>query len=212
MEPLYHQTNKLVQETQHLFSLIEKRTPNLDIKEVENNIESKINLINSNCERLDVLCLKGPIFQRQNAKMRVDQLKYDSRHLTAALNSWRNKMIKKQREEAEREALLSRTFTTNDYVDIMIDHNAQHNSSLRNALHGMDDLLQNGGSILDSLRSQRLTLKGAHKRLIDIGNTLGLSNTTMRLIENRARQDGFILVGGMLFTLLVIVLVIVYLT
>ncbi|XP_076752417.1 Golgi SNAP receptor complex member 2 [Xylocopa sonorina] len=212
MEPLYHQTNKLVQETQHLFSLIEKRTPNLDIKEIENNIESKINLINSNCERLDVLCLKGPIFQRQNAKMRVDQLKYDSRHLTAALNSWRNKMIKKQREEAEREALLSRTFTTNDYVDIMIDHNAQHNSSLRNALHGMDDLLQNGGSILDSLRSQRITLKGAHKRLIDIGNTLGLSNTTMRLIENRARQDGFILVGGMLFTLLVIVLVIIYLT
>ncbi|CAK9802383.1 Golgi SNAP receptor complex member 2 [Anthophora quadrimaculata] len=211
METLYHQTNILVQETQHLFSQLEKRTPNLDVKDIENNIESKINLINSNCERLDILCLKGPIFQRQNAKMRVDQLKYDSRHLTAALNSWRNKMLKKQREEAEREALLSRQFTTNDHIDIMIDHNAQHNSSLKNALHGMDDLLQSGSSILDSLKSQRITLKGAHRKLIDIGNTLGLSNTTMRLIENRTRQDGFILVGGMLFTCVVIILVIIYL-
>ncbi|OAD60576.1 Golgi SNAP receptor complex member 2 [Eufriesea mexicana] len=212
MELLYHQTNKLVQETQHLFSQLEKRTPNLDVKEIENNIESKINLINSNCERLDVLCLKGPIFQRQNAKMRVDQLKYDSRHLTAALNSWRNKMIKKQREESEREALLSRTFTTNDHIDIMIDHNVQHNSSLRNAIHGVDDIIQSGSSILDSLRSQRITLKGAHKKLIDIGNTLGLSNTTMRLIEERIRQDGFVLVGGILFTCVVIVLVIIYFT
>ncbi|XP_076247191.1 Golgi SNAP receptor complex member 2 [Calliopsis andreniformis] len=212
MEALYHQTNKLVQETQHLFSQLEKRSPNLDVEEIENAIEAKISLINSNCERLDVLCLKGPIFQRQNAKMRVDQLKYDSRHLTAALNSWRNKMIKKQREEAEREALLSRTFTTNDHVDIMIDHNAQHNSSLQNAIHGVDDLIQSGSSILDNLRSQRITLKGAHKRLIDIGNTLGLSNTTMRLIEGRVRQDGFVLVGGMVFTCIVMVLVIIYFT
>lgn len=212
METLYHQTNKLVQETQHLFSQLEKTSPNLNIQEIEDNIESKINLINSNCERLDILCLKGPTFQRQNAKMRVDQLKYDSRHLTAALNSWRRKMIMKQREEAEREALLSRKFTTNAQVDIMIDHNVQHNSSLQNAIHGVDDLLQSGSNILDSLRSQRITLKGAHRRLIDIGNNLGLSNTTMRLIEQRTKQDGFILVGGMLFTIIVIILVIIYLT
>lgn len=165
----------------------------------------------SNCERLDVLCLKGPVSLRQNARMRVDQLKYDSRHLTAALNSWCNRVMRQQREEAEREALLARKFTTNDHVDILIDHTVQHNNSLNNAVHGIDDLLHQGSSVLDNLRSQRLTLKGAHKRLIDIGNTLGLSNTTMRLIEQRARQDGFILVAGMTITCIVIILVIVYL-
>ncbi|KAF7405447.1 hypothetical protein HZH66_004353 [Vespula vulgaris] len=212
METLYHQTNKLVQETQLLFSQLEKRSPNLDLKEIENAIEFKISLINSNCERLDVLCLKGSIspispFKRQNAKMRVDQLKYDSRHLNAALNSWRNQLIRKQQEEAEREALLSQTFTANDHIDIMIDQNTQHNYSLRNAVNGVDDLISHGTGILDSLRSQRITLKGAHKRLIDIGNTLGLSNTTMRLIEHRARQDGFILVGGAFLPLLRVLLV-----
>lgn len=144
--------------------------------------------------------------------MRVDQLKYDSRHLTAALNSWCSRVARQQREEAEREALLARKFTANDQVDILIDHTMQHNSSLHNTVHGVDDLLHQGSSVLDNLRSQRLTLKGAHKRLIDIGNTLGLSNTTMRLIEQRARQDGFILIAGMTFTCIVIVLVIVYLT
>ncbi|XP_011634211.1 Golgi SNAP receptor complex member 2 [Pogonomyrmex barbatus] len=212
MESLYHQTNKLIQETQHIFSQLERNLADTNVQEVKQTIEDKINLINSNCERLDVLCFKGPVSQRQNNKMRVDQLKYDSRHLTAALNSWCNRVMRQQREEAEREALLARKFTTNDHVDIFIDHTAQHNSSLHNAVHGIDDLLHQGSNVLDNLKSQRMTLKGAHKRLIDIGNTLGLSNTTMRLIEQRAKQDGFILVAGMTFTCIVILLVIVYLT
>lgn len=144
--------------------------------------------------------------------MRVDQLKYDSRHLNAALSSWQNQILRRQKEEAEREALLSQQFTSNDHVDILIDHTMQHNNSLQNASQGIDNLIQHGTGILDSLRSQRITLKGAHKRLIDIGNTLGLSNTTMRIIEQRARQDGFILVGGILLICLIILLIIIYVT
>ncbi|KAK0164799.1 hypothetical protein PV328_003374 [Microctonus aethiopoides] len=212
METLYHQTNKLVQETQHLFSQLDRRPPNLELNTIESNILAKINLINSNCERLDVLCLKGPISQRQNAKMRVDQLKYDSRHLSAALNSWKSQQMRRLQEEAEREDLLTRQFTPNDHIDIMIDHTMQHHTQVSNANHGIDNLLQHGSDILDNLRSQRITLKGAHKRLIDIGNTLGLSNTTMRLIEHRARQDGLILVGGIVVTCLIIILVIIYMT
>ncbi|KAL0133750.1 hypothetical protein PUN28_001013 [Cardiocondyla obscurior] len=211
MEALYHQTNKLIQETQHIFSQLDKRSSSVDVQEMKQVIEEKISLINSNCERLDVLCLKGPMSQRQNNRMRVDQLKYDSRHLNAALNSWYSRIIRHQKEEAEREALLTRKFTTNDHVDIFIDHTVQHNNSLQNAVHGIDNLLHQGSSVLDNLRSQRMSLKGAHKRLVDIGNTLGLSNTTMRLIEQRAKQDGFILIAGMTFTCIVIVLVIIYL-
>lgn len=38
-----------------------------------------------NCDRLDVLVFKVPAAQRPNAKMRVDQLKYDIRHLQVTL-------------------------------------------------------------------------------------------------------------------------------
>lgn len=67
-----------------------------------------------------------------------------------------------------------------------------------------------GSSALDNLREQRMTLKGTQRRILDVANTLGLSNTTMRLIENRVRQDKYILFGGMFITLTVILLVIYY--
>lgn len=46
METLYHQTNKLVQETQHLFGQLERKQANLDAQAVENEIEAKIQSIN----------------------------------------------------------------------------------------------------------------------------------------------------------------------
>lgn len=47
--------------------------------------------------------------------------------------------------------------------------------------------------------------------MLDVANMLGLSNTVMRLIEKRASQDKFIMVGGMLVTCVVIFLVVKYL-
>jgi len=85
-------------------------------------------------------------------------------------------------------------------------------SPFQNANRGVDDLLQSGSGILENLRDQRMTVKRAHRRLFDIANTLGLSNTTMRFIERRAYQDQFILFGGMVFTLIVIGLIVVYCT
>lgn len=41
-------------------------------------------------------------------------------------------------------------------------------------------------------------------------NTLGLSNATMRLIERRVSEDKLVLIGGMLVTIFIIILVIVY--
>jgi len=46
METLYHQTNKLIQETQHIFSQLEKKSANADLQEVKQTIEDKISLIN----------------------------------------------------------------------------------------------------------------------------------------------------------------------
>lgn len=154
---------------------------------------------------------KVPIAHRQNAKMRCDQLKYDSRHLQAALAAHQQKRARKEAATREREELLSRRFAPNpDITAINIDYALQHQNSLQNAHRGVDEMLHTGANALESLRNQRLTLKGAHRRVMDMANTLGLSNHTMRLIERRVREDKVILILGMVITLLVIVLVIVY--
>ena len=52
---------------------------------IENEVQVQIDHIVSNCERLDILVNKEPPQKRSNAKMKVDQLKYDCQHLQSAL-------------------------------------------------------------------------------------------------------------------------------
>ena len=214
MEALYHQTNILIQETQACFERLNK-AGGANAEALEKEIQDRISTVTSNCERLDTAVYKEPISRRQSAKTRIDQLKYDNHHLQAALRMYQHRQDQRRKEESEREELLSRRFTHNsaeaDTV-IFIDHSIQHHSSLNNANRGVDDMLRSGAGILESLRDQRDTLKNAQRRIIDIANTLGLSNTTMRLIEKRAREDKFVLLGGIFVTLVVILLVIIYLT
>ncbi len=108
---------------------------------------------------------------------------------------------------------MHRKFAPNDEdTSIMIDAALQQNNSLYSAHRGMDDLLNSGSSILGNLREQRDTLKGARKKMLDVMNYLGLSNTVMRLIEKRAYQDKFILYGGMILTIIIMFLVWKYFT
>lgn len=145
--------------------------------------------------------------------MRCDQLKYDSRHIQAALVASKQKRARREAALSEREQLLSRRFTANpDVTAINIDYSVQHQNSLQNSHRGVDEMLHTGENVLDSLRSQRMTLKGAQKRIMDMANTLGLSSHTMRLIEKRASEDKVILILGCVITLIVIMLVVIYFT
>lgn len=203
MEALYHQTNKMVHEIQSGLSRLE-RANSTDIHIVENEIQARIDQVVSNCERLEILVNKEPPTRRANAKIRVDQIKYDCQHLQSAMRNLQHKRYQREEEEREREALLSRKFAPNDPdTSIMIDAALQQNQRLHNSHRNMDDLISSGTGIIGSLREQRGTLKGAQKRMLDIANSLGLSNTVMRFIERRAYQDKFILFGGMFVTCLI---------
>ncbi|XP_036380382.1 Golgi SNAP receptor complex member 2 [Megalops cyprinoides] len=212
METLYHQTNKQIQEVQSNMGRLEG-TDRDSVHLLENELQARIDQIFSCLERLETLASKEPPNRRQNAKLRVDQLKYDVQHLQTALRNFQHRRYMREAQEREREELMTRTFTTNDAdTSIPIDDTLQFNSSLHSAHRGMDELLGSGSGILDGLRDQRGTLKGTHKKMLDVANMLGLSNTVMRLIEKRAFQDKFIMMGGMLVTCVVMFLVIRYLS
>ncbi|XP_040291565.1 Golgi SNAP receptor complex member 2 isoform X1 [Bufo bufo] len=212
MEALYHQSNKHVHEVQNQMGRLES-CDKQSVHILENEIQARIDQIFSNLERLEILSSKEPPTKRQNAKMRVDHLKYDVQHLQTALRNFQHRRYAREQQEREREELMARTYTTNDSeTSIHIDETLQYNSSVRNAHQGIDDLLGSGTSILEGMRDQRKTLKGTQKKILDVANMLGLSNTVMRLIEKRAFQDKAIMIGGMLLTCVVMFLVIKYLT
>ncbi|XP_054732057.1 probable Golgi SNAP receptor complex member 2 [Anastrepha obliqua] len=212
MEPLYHQTNRMLQEIEQNFQKL-AQTNGPDTTNVENDIQMKITAANSNCDRLDVLLYKVPASQRPSAKMRIDQLKYDIRHLQGSLQLYREKRQRRLVEISEREQLLSHRFSSNSNATetcLDIDYSLQHHTQLNNAHQGVDDMIASGGNILTSLINQRETLKGAQRRIHSIGSTLGLSNHTMKLIERRFVEDKYIMLGGMGVTLLIIGLVIYF--
>ncbi|KAM8989084.1 Golgi SNAP receptor complex member 2 isoform 3-T3 [Guaruba guarouba] len=165
MEGLYQHTNKQVHEVQSYMGRLETSDKE-SVHLVENEIQARIDNIFSNLERLEILSSKEPPNKRQNAKLRVDQLKYDVQHLQTALRNFQHRRYIREQQERQREELLARTFTTN----------------------------------------------GTHKKILDVANMLGLSNTVMRLIEKRAFQDKYFMIGGMILTCVIMLLVVQYLT
>uniref|UniRef100_A0AC11CMN0 Golgi SNAP receptor complex member 2 n=1 Tax=Ovis aries TaxID=9940 RepID=A0AC11CMN0_SHEEP len=112
MEPLYQQTHKHVHEIQSHMGRLETADKQA-LHLVENEIQASIDQIFSQLERLEILSSKEPPHKRQNAKLRVDQLKYDVQHLQTALRNFQHRRYAREQQERQREELLSRTFTTN---------------------------------------------------------------------------------------------------
>lgn len=211
MDALFHKTSSMLEEIPRYFQQLE-RCNEQKVQLLENEILSMLDAVSENCSRLDTLVNKEPPHRRTSARIQVDQLKYDCHHYRTSLQNVIHRRMLREQEIREREELLSKKFSANEQnTAIMIDHALQHNTSLQNAHRGMDELLGSGSSILTNLREQKVSLKGAHKKILDIANTLGLSNSVMRLIEKRTYQDKYVLFGGMLITCVIMILVVKYL-
>ncbi|KAK4288069.1 hypothetical protein Pmani_038888 [Petrolisthes manimaculis] len=134
-----------------------------------------MDIIYQNCNRLDILINKEPPARRNNIKYKVDQLKYDLKHVQNSLAILQQRRCVREREKEEREALLSRNFTTNDDTSIFLDYELHHHDKLGESNRALDELLGAGGSILEGLKHQGSSLKSAHTRVISLAQTLDLA-------------------------------------
>jgi len=180
-------------------------------------VRGRLETLWANSERLEMLASKEPAARRHAARSKVDQLKGDIQHLGAALQSLATRREARRREAEERELLMKTEFTTNaasreSETSIMIDRALEHQAALGRTNRYMDDVLGQGAEILQSLQDQRDVLKGAKRKLLDVANSLGMSDTVIRLIERRSVGDKYILIGGMVATCVFMFTVIRYFT
>lgn len=87
---------------------------------------------------------------------------------------------------------------------------SQEHSRLLQSHREIDDMLGQGAETMGSLRNQREMLKNTRTRILDITNTLGVSQTVMRFIEKRSSTDRVILFVGMAAFTLFMILVWIY--
>eukprot|EP00037_Helgoeca_nana_P033531 m.418347 g.418347 ORF g.418347 m.418347 type:complete len:228 (+) comp30882_c0_seq1:51-734(+) len=173
--------------------------------EADSALDAKLAVLDAWVAKAEELHMKEPPSARIQLKQRIQQLRGDSADLVGRLETSRKQLTRRAAEDKRRQELLSTTFEAHQgdaYIN-MLGGDIEHNSRLQGANQAMDDLLAHGEAIKSTLYNQREMIKGTKRRLLDVAHTLGLSNTVMRLIEQRTLQDKAILYGGMLLTLVI---------
>jgi Golgi SNAP receptor complex protein 2 len=62
----------------------------------------------------------------------------------------------------------------------------------------LDEFIAGAQSVLQDLGEQREFLRSTQRAIYSVGNTLGLSNETIRMVERRALQDKWIFYAGVI--------------
>ena len=101
--------------------------------------------------------------------------------------------------------------TTGSGDDAREAHAFREQSFFANTNSALDEYIARGQAVLGDLGQQREMLKNTQKRLYSVGNTLGISGDTIRMVERRAREDKFIFGAGVVVFFLFCWLVLHYL-
>ena len=76
--------------------------------------------------------------------------------------------------------------------------------SLHQSTLMVDDLITNGSGSLTALVEQRQMMRGVRNVVMRMRNVMGLTNSTMRIIERRDITDAYLVLAGIIVTCIVI--------
>lgn len=234
----YGQARQIIEEIQgRLFPKFESNHDSIGARSIEQTIDERIKLLDSHIDKMEIALNKASSAQRSTIKFKLDQIRqvesylklfqliiscrYDQKHIINSFRALNQRRQNREKELRDREELLTRRFTTNaDFHssgDTQIqmgnhDYYSGEKSKLNRFNIELDDMLAQGTAVLSSLRNQRTLFNSIHSRILETANSLGLSNSVMRLIEKREFADKFILFGGMFIVTVLMFLIWFYLT
>jgi hypothetical protein len=147
--------------------------------------------MNGRLEELDKIASRESKSHRDDYKRRVVHLRNSYNHIKSSLDSYaRRKNI--STHELNRAEL----FGNADLEIGVKDEDIAENSSLSQSERMIKEYISIGQSTLSELASQRDRLKNVQRKVFDILNYLGLSNSIMRMVEGRDRTDRIIVFSG----------------
>ncbi|CAI2357616.1 unnamed protein product [Caenorhabditis sp. 36 PRJEB53466] len=196
MEQLYQNTNWLLQKVQHELARLEGSQNEQAAQLIVQVIYGDVSKLKENCQTLDTYVSREQPARRQAARMRVDQLRTDVQRVDMAVSAIHTRMTQRWRAASERDELLTQRYRPNDTSLSIGDHELQLNDRLQSSHNHLDDLLNQGSAVLESLKMQHLNLRGVRRKIMDVGQALGLSNSTLQVIDRRVREDWLIFVIG----------------
>mmetsp|Transcript_28281 Transcript_28281/g.51548 ORF Transcript_28281/g.51548 Transcript_28281/m.51548 type:complete len:211 (-) Transcript_28281:386-1018(-) len=146
--------------------------------------------------------------QREMWKRKILELREDGRSIRRQGEHFDRMVSSGLRQQRERDELLSRRRKNrtngNGNNGNEMQQLTEEADSLGTSTGMMNELLDVGAANLSSLVGQRQRMRWVNRKVLDIGNKIGLSNSTMRMIERRDATDAYLVFGGMVVTMLVI--------
>lgn len=178
---------------------LEKENPNVHFFDVS----LSVNEMGGRIEELEKLANRESKARRNDEKRRVQHLRVSYNHIKSSLEN-----LSKKKEQAHFDA---RKYLMGDLNGntAKFDLEAAENVSLNRSSAMINDYLETGKETLSELLSQRDRLKSIQRKVFDILNLLGVSNSIMRVVERRENVDKWIVFGGM-FCILALMFVIYY--
>ncbi|XP_027110339.1 membrin-11-like [Coffea arabica] len=175
--------------------------------ELANAVKQDINQIRSLCTEMDLLwrsISNKP--QRDLWKRKVEQVGEEADSLKDSLEKYLQRHQRRMQEAKERAELLGRANGETSHVLRIYDDEAQAMEKVKSSSRMLEDAYATGVAILSKYSEQRDHLKRAQRKALDVLNRLGLSNSVLRLIERRNRVDKWIKYGGMIATIIFVIM------
>lgn len=157
---------------------------------------------------LDKLVQKEPRTKIDDSRRRLNHLRTTSQHVKASLDNYgRKHNLYSASIQDQRRSLLG--VAGSDQADMELE--LAENGSLTRSAQMVGEYIAIGRESLAELGSQRERLKAIQRRVLDMLNYLGLSNSLIKSIEDRENVDKWIVYGGMVLVLLIVFIVYMYL-
>ncbi|CAB9500432.1 SNAP receptor complex member 2 [Seminavis robusta] len=159
---------------------------------------------------MDQLVQRETPAQREVWKRKILELREESKSLRRLGEDYDRRMNANLRHQRERDELLRRRKQRTPHSNIDerdMSNLADEGKSLQQSQLMVSEIIASGEASLNGLIEQRQRLGGITRTIFDIGNRLGLTQSTMRIIERRDITDFYLVVAGMVVTLIVLYLV-----
>ncbi|KAF3962235.1 hypothetical protein CMV_013226 [Castanea mollissima] len=138
--------------------------------------------------------------------VKVEQVTEEAESLKQSLDRYFLRNQKRTMEAKERAELLGRA-NGESHILRIFDEEAQARQSVRSSARMLEEASLTGEAILSAMSGSRERLKNAQRKALDVLNTVGLSNSVLRLIERRHRVDNWIKYAGMILTLVIVFII-----
>ena len=161
-----------------------------------------LDTISMQCDQLETLA-EREVKRRDEWRRKIKDIRDTESWLYDQLRRWRAHHDTAALENVERMELLGRNRIPQSVLSALDEEGQSYGRSQTK----MAGLLETAGASIVELANQRDMLKGTHRRVLDMLTTLGVSSSTIRIIERRNVVDKMVVWAGIVVSSLMLCIV-----